>query len=187
MRLPEDSLHGRFATKKIRHTTGKNTNVTKNLSVTVGQTFATVPMRKIRHTTMIGWGWVGRVRGVEVEGVGVGENKEPPNPDPRPQPPDPNSINPKPPDFNPPTSTPLTPTPPTLPTQPLTPIYHRCVANLPHRHCCKRLSDSYAQILRHIRILTRCVANLLCGESSVANLPCGESSGNLFCQQYLKQ
>ena len=27
--------------------------------------------------------------------------------------------------------------------------------------------------------LTRCVANLLCGESSVANLPCGESSGNL--------
>ena len=30
-----------------------------------------------------------------------------------------------------------------------------------------------------VAYLTCCVANLLCGESSVANLPCGESSGNL--------
>ena len=44
-------------------------------------------------------------------------------------------------------------------------MYHRCVANLPHRHCCKRLSDAYAQILGHIH----CVANLLYGESYVAN------------------
>ena len=65
----EDSPHGRFATKKIRHTT----NVTKNLSVTVGQSFATVRMWKIRHTTVIGrlglgGGWVGRVG----EEVGLG-------------------------------------------------------------------------------------------------------------------
>ena len=49
-------------TKKICHTT----NVTENLSVSVRQMFATVPMWKIRHTTVIGWGrrggWVGRVR-----------------------------------------------------------------------------------------------------------------------------
>ena len=69
--------HRRFATKKIRHTT----NVTENLSVSVGQTFATVPMWKIRHTTVIGWGrgggggWVGRVgvKGVEVGDVESGE------------------------------------------------------------------------------------------------------------------
>ena len=86
----EDSPLRRFATKRVRHT-----NVTENLSVSDGQTFATVPMRKIRHTTVIGWGWVGRVgvRGDEVGGVGlggggrlgswgrgVGENWEPPNP-----------------------------------------------------------------------------------------------------------
>ena len=59
--------------------------------------------------------------------------------------------------------TPPTPNPPT--TTPLT--YHRCVADFPHRHCCKRLSDAYAQILGHIRY----VANLLCGESSVVNPP----------------
>ena len=51
--------------------------MTENLSVSVGQTFATVPMWKIRHTMVIGWGrggWVGRVgvRGVEVEGLGRG-------------------------------------------------------------------------------------------------------------------
>ena len=50
-RLPEDSPHGRFATQRVRHT-----NVTENLSVSVEQTFATVPMWKIRHTTVIGWG-----------------------------------------------------------------------------------------------------------------------------------
>ena len=56
--------------QKIRHTT----NVTENFSVSIGQTFATVPMRKIRHTTMIDWGWVGRVgvRGVRSGGVGAG-------------------------------------------------------------------------------------------------------------------
>ena len=57
--------------------------MTENLSVSVGQTFATVPMRKICHTTVIGWGrggWVERVgvRGLKsggwarVGGVGVG-------------------------------------------------------------------------------------------------------------------
>ena len=66
--LPEDSPHGRFATEDssqrrfatqgVRHTI---TNVTENLSVSVGQTFATVPMRKIRHTTVIGWGRGGRL------------------------------------------------------------------------------------------------------------------------------
>ena len=82
--------------QKIRHTT----NVTENLSVSVGQTFATVPMWKIRHTTVIGWGRGGLGRG----GWGV------PN---SPQPPRPNSPNPLDPTF--PTSTLLTPT---LPTQP---------------------------------------------------------------------
>ena len=52
-----------FATWKIRHTM----NVTENLSVSEGQMFATVPMWKIRHTTVIGWG-----RGVEVRGLGRG-------------------------------------------------------------------------------------------------------------------
>ena len=77
--------HRRFATKKICHTT----NVTENLSVSVWQMFATVPMWKIRHTTVIGWGrrggWVGRVgvrglrsgswvgpRGKRVGGGGLG-------------------------------------------------------------------------------------------------------------------
>ena len=153
--------------------------MTKNLSVSVGQAFATVPMWKIRYTMVIGWGregWV-RVKGVEVEGLGQGVGPGSwaeglgsgelgwglgvGNPDPdQPQ----SSYPPAQPNY--PTSTPLTPALPT-------PTYHRCVANLPHWHCCKHLSDAYAQILSHIR----CVANLLCGESSVANLPCGESSG----------
>ena len=152
--------------QKIRHTT----NVTENLSVSVGQTFATVPMWKIRHTTVIGWGrggWVGRVgvgglwsggwgRGLRSgelgQGIGVGGFPTLPNP------PDPNSPNPPDPTF--PTSTLLTPTVSTQPPLP-TPTYHRCVANLPHRHCCKRLSDACAQILAHIRM-----SHLLCGESS---------------------
>ena len=118
----------RLATKKIRHTT----NVTENLSVSVRQMFATVPMWKIRHTTVIGWG------------LGVA------NPhDPKPQLPQPHY----------PTST--------LPT----PTYHRCMANLPHRHCCKRLSDAYAQILDHI-----CMSHPLCGESFLWQIFCGESS-----------
>ena len=123
----------------------------------------------------------GRVHGVsgEVGGVGLGlgvwaqgggRNWEPltsiprpqppdPNPqtpNPRPQPPDPNSINP--PRLQPPNS----PDP--------TPNYHRCVANLPHLHCCKCLSDGYAQILGHIFVVWRIFF--------VASLPCGESSGN---------
>ena len=72
-----------------------------------------------------------------------------------PQPPDPNSPTsppqPNPPDFIPPNPNPPDPTP----------TYHRCVANLPHRHCCKRLSVAYAQILGHIRM-----SHPLCGESS---------------------
>ena len=51
--------------------------MTKNLSVSVRQTFAAVPIWKIRHTTVIGWGqggWVGRVgvRGVKVRGLDRG-------------------------------------------------------------------------------------------------------------------
>ena len=106
----EDSPQRRFATQRVRHT-----NVTENLSVSVGQMFATVPMWKIRHATVIGWGrrgWVERVgvRGVEVGGwgfeVGGGvrevnwgrgvKNPQPqsPNPPPRPQPqpPRPNAL-----------------------------------------------------------------------------------------------
>ena len=89
--LPEDSPHGRFAAEdspqKIRHRRFatqrvRRTNVTENLSVSVGQTFATVPMWKIRHTMVIGlgrWGggWVG-VREVKVERLGRGVR----NPDP---------------------------------------------------------------------------------------------------------
>ena len=40
----EDSSQRRFATQRVRHA-----NVTENWSVSVGQTFATVPMWKIRH------------------------------------------------------------------------------------------------------------------------------------------
>ena len=129
----EDSPQRRFATQRVRHT-----NVTENLSVTAGQTFATVPMRKIRHTTVIGWGWVGRVgvSGVEVGGGGVrlgGRGLEswgrggwgelgtlqprspdltPPTSTPRPQ-----LHQPKPPDFNPhnPNPSPNSPDPPPHP------------------------------------------------------------------------
>ena len=68
IRHMEDSPQRRFATQRVRHT-----NVTENLSASVGQTLATVPMQKIQQTTVIGWGWVGRVgvRGVEVGGVGL--------------------------------------------------------------------------------------------------------------------
>ena len=101
-----------------------------------------------------------------------------PNPISRPNPPD---LNP--PDSNPfdptqnPRPKPPTPTPrpnppdPTPSTQPITVVWRifhiGTVANI----CC-----TYAQVLGHIR----CVANLLCGESSVANLLCGESSGHRF-------
>ena len=135
-------------------------------------------MWKIRHTTVIDWGWgggggwVGRVgvRGVEVgglwswglrsgelgRGIGVGGVPILSNP-PNPKPP-----TPIPPPAQPPlTSTPLTPTP----------TYHRCVANLPHRHCSKRLFDAYAQIVGHIRM-----SHLLCGESSLWQIFCGESA-----------
>ena len=129
----EDSPQRRFATQRVRCT-----NVTENLSVSVGQTFATVPMWKIRHTMVIGWGrgvWFG---GVGVRGVGPGGwgrgvgNLDPDPPRPqlyRPQPSYPSAQ------PNSPTSTPLTPT------------YHGCVANLPHRHCCKHLSDAYTQFM----------------------------------------
>ena len=48
----------RFATRKIRHKEDlpHNKYVTENLIITVGQTFATVQMWKIRHTTVIDWG-----------------------------------------------------------------------------------------------------------------------------------
>ena len=48
----EDSPQRIFATQRVRRT-----NVIENLSVSIRQTFATVPMWKIRHTTTIGWGW----------------------------------------------------------------------------------------------------------------------------------
>ena len=142
---------------------------------------ATVPMRKIRHTTVIGWGWVGRVgvRGVgELGSKGWGElgipqpqspDLTPPTstlPDHKPPTQPPNSIDPNPPNFHPPNPNP-------------TPIYHRCVANLPHRRCCKRLSDSYAQILGHIR----CVANLLWRIFRVAN-PLATANSNNTCQRH---
>ena len=90
------------------------------------------------------------------QGIGVGGSQLSPTPKPQLQP------QPNPPDLN-----------PLTPTQPAPQTYHRCVANLSHRHCCKRLSEAYAQILGHIR-----TSNPLCGKSSVANLPCGASSGN---------
>ena len=43
----EDSPH----TQRVRHA-----NVTENLIVSVGQTFATVRKWKICHATVIGWG-----------------------------------------------------------------------------------------------------------------------------------
>ena len=63
----EDSPQRRFATQRVRHT-----NVTENLRVSVGQTFATVPMWTIRHAMMIGWGRGGWVKRFEVKGRGVG-------------------------------------------------------------------------------------------------------------------
>ena len=110
--------------------------MTENLSVSVGQTFATVPMWKIRHTTVIGWGqggWVGRVgvRGVEVGGLGrgfgVGEGWG-------------------------------------------QGVEVRGVG-VRELGC-----GGWGRVV----CLTCCVANLLCGKSSVANLPYGESSGNQY-------
>ena len=49
--------------QKIRHKEDSPHNeCDQDFSVSVGQTFATVPMWKIRHTTVIGWG----------RGVGLG-------------------------------------------------------------------------------------------------------------------
>ena len=81
------------------------------------------------------------------------------NPTPRRQ-----SSNPNPPDSNPPTPTPNPSAQPLTQPPDLNPLiptltYHRCVANLPHQHCCKCLSDAYAQILGHIRM-----SHSLCGE-----------------------
>ena len=170
----EDSPQRRFTTQRVRHT-----NVTENLSVSVGQTFATVPMWKIRHTTVIGWGreggWVGRVgvrrvkvgkvesggwgRGVGGVGVGglgsggwgeLGTSQS-------------QSL-----DLTLPTSTPPTPTPrpqtsnstdPKPNLSPLCGVFSTSALLHTFVH-------AYAQILGHIR----CVANFLCGESSVANL-----------------
>ena len=42
--------------QKIRHTRVRHANVTENVSISVGQTFATVLMWKIRLAAMIGWG-----------------------------------------------------------------------------------------------------------------------------------
>ena len=142
--------------------------MTENLSVSVGHRFATVPMWKIHvphngdrlWSGELGLGGLSRGGGGGVgsevcgwgRGIGVGGF--------------PTHSNLKSPDPKPSTPTPLLqpprPTPdPTLPTStPLTPNYHRCAANLPHRHCCKRLSDAYAQILGHIRM-----SHPLCGES----------------------
>ena len=81
--LPEDSPHGRFATK-ICYTTGETYECDRE--------FETVPMRKICHTTVIGWGWVGKVgiRGVEVGSWagGLGRIGNPPTLIPRPNSPD---------------------------------------------------------------------------------------------------
>ena len=148
-----------FATWKIRHTT----NVIENLSVTVGQTFATVPMWKIRHTTVIDWGgglgresWgFGVGGGVEVGGSGLGGSQFSPTPQP-----------------NPPTSTPLTPT---LLTQPITVVWQifriGTVANV-----CPTLTLKFSVTFV---CLTRCVANLLCGESSGNR--CGVGGGQGSC------
>ena len=148
--------------------------MTENLSVSVGQTFATVPMRKIRLTMVIGWGWVGRVgvREVEVGGGGWGvevggwENWEPP--DPKPPTPTPSTPTP-PPDFNPPNPNP----------QLSRPNPHPNLSPLCGKFSTSALLQTFVRRLRsNSRSHIRYVANLLCGESSVANLPCGESSGN---------
>ena len=98
----EDSPQRRFATQRVRRT-----NVTEKLSVSVGQMFATVPMWKICHTMVIGWGrwgelglgglksrgWAGELGwGVGVGGVGVRfatltprPQTSDPNPTPQPQ------------------------------------------------------------------------------------------------------
>ena len=131
----------RFATQRVRHM-----NVTENLSVSVRQTFATVPLWKIRHTTVIGrggGGWVGRVGvrgvrsggwgwGVRVGGLGSGGGgwgelgtTKPQFPDPTPPTPRPQLHRPQPPRLQPPQ--------PNLP--PPIPIYHHCVVNLPHQRC----------------------------------------------------
>ena len=55
--------------QRIHHTT----NVMENLSVSVGQTFATVPMWKIGLTTVIGWGRGGLgLRGFRWGELGLG-------------------------------------------------------------------------------------------------------------------
>ena len=94
----------------------------------------------LRSGSWVGLG--GRMVGVDRVGVGGSGSEFPtprpqfpqpqlPSPTPRPNPPT------QPLDFNPPNPNPSNPTSPTL-------AYYHCVANLPHRHCCKRLSDAYA-------------------------------------------
>ena len=132
----------------------------------------------LRSGSWVGLG--GRMVGVDRVGVGGSGSEF--------QLPDPNSPNPKSPAQllgptprpNPSTSTPLTPT---LPTQPPRPYPITIVWRIFHigtvANVCPTLMLKFS--VTFVR-LTLCVANLLCGESSVANLPCGESSGNQnFC------
>ena len=150
--------HRRFATKKIRHTT----NATKNLSVSVGQTFATVPMWKIRHTTVIGWGWgvgPGGLRELrsggwgQVRGLGLGASQPDPNS------PDPNSPDPNPPDLNP-----LNPDPNLSP--------------LRGKSSTSALLQSFVRRLRSYSRSHSYVSLVVWQIFFVANLPCGESSSN---------
>ena len=108
--------------------------------------------------------WVGGLGSeVGVGGVRVANlTPTPPTPTPRPNSPA------QPLDFNPPNpNSPHRPQPITIVWQ----IFHiGTVANI-----CPTLTLNFS--VTFVR-LTRCVANLLCGESSVANLPCGKSSGN---------
>ena len=170
----EDSPQRRFATQRVRRT-----NVTENLSVSVGQTFATVPMRKIRHTMVIGWGrgvglGLGRLklRGwVEGLGRGVGPGSwagglrsgklglgswEPQLYRPQPSYP---SAQP-----NSPTSTPLTSTLPTQPPDPdLSPL-------------CGESSTSVLLQTFVGRLRSNSQSHSLCGKSSLWRIFCGKSS-----------
>ena len=139
--MPEDSPHGRFATEDSPHNECDREFERKRRTNVCNSH----DVEDLPHNgDRLGSG--GRGWGVGSGGLG------------RPQPP-------YPPDFNPPYPNPLDPTPPSTPT------YHRCVVNLPHRHCCKRLSDAYAQILGHIR-----KSHLLSGNASPWRIFCGESS-----------
>ena len=148
-RLPEDSPHGRFATEDLP----------QRRFATLGKLGSGGWGQELGVGGVGVGGWVGRGIGVGVEGGygqgGWGRGAE--------------FLDPPTPTFTSPNLPILTPNPPAHP-----PTYHRCVANLPHRHCCKRLSDAYAQILGHIRISPAVwriffVANLLWRIFHVAN------------------